>query len=121
MHARMCPSILEGTVSQTSQCKDSKIKHKELIADTTQALTKLKRFSDRAICAYAPRLWNELPDNIKAADSVQNLKKQLKTLLFRKQFIWLYGHDNCPLTFSKALLHIIGGKGAISNINHYYY
>ena len=34
---------------------------------------------------------NELPDNIKAADSVQNFKKQLKTLLFRKEFIWLYG------------------------------
>ena len=30
-------------------------------------------------------------------------------------------HDDCPLTFSKALLNIIGGKGAISNINHYYY
>ena len=29
-------------------------------------------------------------------------------------------HDNCPLTFSKALLNIIGGKGAISNINYYY-
>ena len=49
-------------------------------------LTNLKRFGDRAFCAYAPRLWNELPDNIKAADSVQNLKKQLKALLFRKEF-----------------------------------
>ena len=50
-------------------------------------LTNLKRFGDRAFYAYAPRLWNELPDNTKAADSVQNLKKQLKTLLFRKEFI----------------------------------
>ena len=50
-------------------------------------LTNLKRwFGDRAFCAYAPRRWNELPDNIKAADSVQNFKKQLKTLLFRKEF-----------------------------------
>ena len=53
-------------------------------------LTKLKRFGDRAFCAYAPRLSNELPDNIKAADSVHNFKKQLKTLLFRKEFNWLY-------------------------------
>ena len=45
-------------------------------------VTNLKRFGDRALCASAPRLWNELPDNIKAADSVQNFKKQLKTLLF---------------------------------------
>ena len=49
--------------------------------------TNLKRFGDRAFCAYAPRLRNDLPDNIKAADSVQNFKKQLKTLLLRKEFI----------------------------------
>ena len=83
-------------------------------------LTNLKRFGDRAFCAYAPRLWNELPDNIKAADSVQNFKKQLKTLLFRKEFNWLYGPWQLS-NDSKALLNIIGGKGAISNINYYYY
>ena len=49
-------------------------------------LSNLKSSGDRAFCAYAPHLWNELPDNIKAADSVQNFKKQLKTLLFRKEF-----------------------------------
>ena len=51
--------------------------------------TNLKRFGDRALilCLYAPRLWNELPDDIKAADSVQNFKKQFKTLLFRMEFI----------------------------------
>ena len=76
-------------------------------------LTNLKRFGDRAFCAYAPRLWNELPDNIKAADSVQNFKKQLKTLLFRKEFNWLYGPWQLS-NDSKALLNIIGGKGAIS-------
>ena len=27
-------------------------------------------------------------------------------------------HDNCPLTFFKALLNILGGMGAISNINY---
>ena len=90
MHERMCSSIPEGTVIQTSQYKDSiTIKHKELITDTTY--TNLKRFGDRALGAYAPRLWNELPDNIKAADSVQNFKKQLKTLLFQREFIRLYG------------------------------
>ena len=62
-------------------------------------LTNLKRFGDRAFCAYAPRLWNELPDNIKAADSVQNFKKQLKTLLFRKEFNM--DHDNCPMTLKR--------------------
>ena len=64
-------------------------------------LTNLKRFGDRAFGAYAPRLWNELPDNIKAADSVQDFKKQLKTLLFRKEFIYYMDHDNCPMTLTR--------------------
>ena len=33
--------------------------------------------SQYTLNVYAPRLWNQLPDNIKAADSVQNLTKQL--------------------------------------------
>ena len=37
--------------------------------------TNMKRFCDRAFGVYAPRLWNELPDNIKAVDSVQNVRK----------------------------------------------
>ena len=73
-------------------------------------LTNLKRFGDRAFCAYAPLLWNELPDNTKAADSVQNFKKQLKTLLFRKEFNWLYGPWQL-FNDSKALLNIRDGKG----------
>ena len=47
-------------------------------------LTNLKRFGDRAFCAYAPRLWNELPDNIKAADSVQNFKKTAENIAISK-------------------------------------
>ena len=85
-------------------------------------LTNLKWFGDRAFCAYSPRLWNELPDNTKAADSVQNFKKQLKTLLFRKEFNWLPVYGPWQLSNDyKALLNIIGGMGAISNINYYYY
>ena len=45
----------------------------------------MKRSGDREVCAYAPRLWNELPDNIKAADSVQNFREQLRT--FQKELI----------------------------------
>ena len=54
-------------------------------------LTNLKRIGGRAFSDYAPRIWNEFPNNIKVADSVQNFKTQLKTLLFRKGFVWLYG------------------------------
>ena len=47
--------------------------------------TNLKRFGDREFCVHAPRLWHKLPDNIKAADSVQNFKKHVKTLLCQKE------------------------------------
>ena len=53
-------------------------------------LTNLKRFGDRAFCAYAPHLWNELPDNIKAADSVQNFKKHC---YFERSLIDYMDHD----------------------------
>ena len=71
MHAlaRSCPSIFERIVSQTSQYEDSR-------SNTKNSLQvphiNLKRFDDKALCAYAPRLWNDFPDNITAADSGQN-------------------------------------------------
>ena len=55
---------------------------KQATTRTRSNTNNLKRFGDKDFCAYAPRLWNELPDNIKAADSVQNFKTQLETLLF---------------------------------------
>ena len=57
-------------------------------------LTNLKRYGDRAFCAYC---------------------------YFKRSLFDFMDHGNCPLTFSNALLNIIGGKGAISNINYYYY
>ena len=72
MHARMCHSILKGTVKQTNT--------RTLRSNTKNLLqiphTNLKRFDDRAFCAYVPCLWNELLDNITAADSVQNFKTE---------------------------------------------
>ena len=84
VHARMCHSILRELFVKHANTRTLRSDTKNLLQIP---LTNLKRFGDRAFCAYAPRLWNELPDNIKAADSVQNLKKQLKTLLFQMQFI----------------------------------
>ena len=57
-------------------------------------LTNLKGFGDRAFCAYC---------------------------YFKRSLFDFKDHGNCPPTFSKALLNIIGGKGAISNINYYFY
>ena len=72
MHARMCPSLLKEIVSQTSHYNVSKIKKTKNLLQIPH--TNLKRFGDRAICAYAPCIWNELPINIKAAESEQNFQ-----------------------------------------------
>ena len=61
--------VLEGIVSQTSHYRNLRSNTKNVLQIPH---TNLKRFGDRAFFAYAPRLWNELPDNIYAADSVQN-------------------------------------------------
>lgn len=48
--------------------------------------TRLKTKGDRAFEAVAPRLWNELPRDIRASPSVDTFKGQLKTHLFRLAF-----------------------------------
>ena len=60
--------------------------------------TNLERFGDRAFCAHAPRFWNELPDNINAADSEQNFKKGV--------YLAMWTLHICPLTVrERALEH----------------
>jgi len=51
-----------------------------------QPLTKLVSAGDRAFAAAAPRLWNQLPVDIRTATTVNIFKKKLKTHLFKKAF-----------------------------------
>ena len=82
----------------------------------------MEKFGDRAFCVYAPRLGNELPDNIKAADSVQKLQDKAKNIVISEGvYLTIWTINICPLTIRyNALLNIIGGKGAIANIKYYY-
>lgn len=48
--------------------------------------TYFKTRGDQSFQAVAPRLWNALPLFLHCANSVEFLKKQLKTLLFRQAF-----------------------------------
>ena len=47
----------------------------------------MKTYSDRSFSACAPKLWNQLSDNIRAAGSVTIFKRQLKTHLFKDVYI----------------------------------
>ena len=44
--------------------------------------TKLKSYGDRAFSVVGPRLWNQLPDSLRAAPSLAAFKTKLKTFLF---------------------------------------
>ncbi|XP_078147037.1 uncharacterized protein LOC144542992 [Centroberyx gerrardi] len=48
--------------------------------------TKLRTMGDRAFCSAAPRLWNSLPNHLRAAQTLDSFKTGLKTFLFRKAF-----------------------------------
>ena len=51
--------------------------------------TKLRTMGDRAFCSAAPRLWNSLPDHLRATQTLDSFKAGLKTFLFRKAFLAL--------------------------------
>ena len=53
------------------------------ILDTHRTYT---RYGDRALEVSAPRLWKELPSNIRAVDNVTSFKRLLKTHLFKFAF-----------------------------------
>ena len=48
-----------------------------------------KQFGARSFQYAGPKLWNELPENIKASKSLVVFKKKLKTHMFVK----VYGND----------------------------
>ena len=53
-----------------------------LVLPKTHSVT----YGDRRFSFAAPKLWNQLPEDLKSADSLFKFKKQLKTYLFQKAF-----------------------------------
>ena len=47
---------------------------------------KKKTFSDKSFSTIGPKLWNELPLNLRQSESVYTFKKHLKTHLFRDYY-----------------------------------
>ena len=45
--------------------------------------TRLKTYGDRAFSTAAPRLWNQLPPELRSVTSVDQFRSQLKTYLFK--------------------------------------
>ena len=69
----------------------------------------MKTYGDRSFSACAPKLWNQLPDNIRAAGSVAMFKRRLKTHLFKDVYMDIKIY---PLTMeSNAPLSMFIWKG----------
>ena len=86
MHAICAPLYLRELLAKQANTRTLRSNTKNLLQIPH---TNLKRFGDRALCAYAPRFWNELPDNIKAGDFVISKGVYLTNL-------WTI--NICPLT-----------------------
>src|SRR4029434_5070092 len=77
------PYLQELITPQTSTCT-LRSSHSSLLRVPK---TKLRTLGDRAFCSAAPRLWNSLPDHLRATQTLDSFKAGLKTFLFRKAFL----------------------------------
>ena len=46
----------------------------------------LNSYGKRAFSVEAPELWNNLPEDIKSANSIDDFKRKLKTFLFMRAY-----------------------------------
>ena len=52
----------------------------------TEHSARLRNYGARAFCVVAPKLWNNLPLNMRECGSVNSFKRLLKTHLFKRAF-----------------------------------
>ena len=49
-------------------------------------VTRLKSYGDRSFYAYAPKVWNSLPQEVRECSDLDTFKCVLKTYLFKKSY-----------------------------------
>ena len=85
-------------------------------------MTRLKTYGDRAFSAAAPRLWNQLPPELRSVTSVDQFRSQLKTYLvalFQFLFYLIIVFNSSFLPYYCTALRAISGYRYI--IVYYYY
>ena len=48
--------------------------------------TEKKTFADRTFSAVSPKVWNNLPNDVKSQKDIEHFKKSLKSHLFKLAF-----------------------------------
>ena len=77
----MAPKYLQDLLeAKENQRQGLKSNNKQLLKVLA---TTRKTFADRSFSVKGPKLWNDLPDNIRTISSYAEFKKQLKTHLFK--------------------------------------
>ena len=76
---------LLSVISASTRTLRSANKYKQLVIPKV----KRKTFAARSFSIRAPLLWNGLPDSLCRANNVETFKAELKTLLFRRYYMWI--------------------------------
>ena len=77
----IAPSYLKEALTEYVPSRTLRSTNKNLLCVPR---TNTSTYGDRAFSACAPKLWNQLPSYIRAAESIAIFKRQLKTHLFRR-------------------------------------
>ena len=91
---------MSQTASEGSSVQLTCVQHTELLSYRTCSRTlrstdqkllavpksRLKTYGDRAFSVAAPKLWNELPLDLRSLVTINLFKKHLKTDLFKKAY-----------------------------------
>ena len=77
------PAYLQELLVVKEMDRDLRSKNHTVLQSTSNSS---KSWGDRAFSIAGPRLWNRLPTRLKAIDSIEVFKKELKTLLFSQAF-----------------------------------
>ena len=79
----LAPAYISNLLSKQNYSRSLRSSTKELLVVPK---SRLKTYGDRSFSVAAPKLWNNLPLDIRKSNSVQGFKVALKTHLFKTAF-----------------------------------
>ena len=80
------PRYLAERLLPPSSTRVTRLSQEVRLRSLTPREARKEKTRNQAFSAVAPRLWNNLPPDIRAAPSLGIFKKQLKTWMFRQAF-----------------------------------
>jgi len=85
VHSHQCPDCMSNTVSLVSDDPGRRRLCSATSTDYEIPRTRTK-LGDRAFSIAGPTAWNNLPQSVRSANSLDSLKRKLKFYLFNSSF-----------------------------------